>query len=125
MANPPNIVNVAKLFGKTKTNRAIPTTATEIMPAVASDYVHKINLIFITNIDGTNNCDVTIWIAEDTDETKLAHTITIPADSSLTLLDTPLYINYNATGTGNRLMALAQTAGDLDITVSWEEISDV
>ena len=55
----------------------------------------------------------------------LAKTITIPADSSLSLIDTPLYINHNASGTGNRLMAVAQTASDLDIVVSWEAITDV
>ena len=125
MANPPNIVNVAQIFGTTETTKLDSTNATAIMTAVASNYTHKINQVFISNIDGTNNCDVDIYIAENTTNTYLAKTITIPADSSLSLIDTPLYLSYNASGTGNRLMAVAQTADDLDIVVSYEKITDV
>jgi len=125
MANPPNIVNVAQIFGTTETTKLDSTNATAIMTAVASNYTHKINQVFISNIDGTDNCDVDIYIAENTTNTYLAKTITIPADSSLSLIDTPLYLSYNASGTGNRLMAVAQTADDLDIDVSYEKITDV
>ncbi len=125
MANPPNIVNVAQIFGTTETTKLSSTNATAIMTAPASNYTHKINQVFISNIDGSNACDIDVYIAENTTNTYLAKTVTIPADSSLSLLDNPLYISYNASGTGNRLMALAQTADDLDIVVSYEKITDV
>jgi len=125
MANPPDIVAVEHIYGQNQTTKLTGTGATAIMDAVATNYTHKINMIIISNIDGTNNCDVDIYIDENTAVTYLAKTVTIPADASLSLLDTPLYINYLATGTGNRLMAVAQTANDLDIVVSYEAITDV
>jgi len=125
MANPPNIVNVAQIFGTTETTKLTGTSATAVMTAPASNYTHKINMIVISNIDGTNNCDVDIYIDENTVATYLAKTITIPADSSLSLIDKPLYISHNASGTGNRIMAVAQAANDLDVVISYEKITDV
>ena len=128
MANPPDIVAVAHIYGITETTKltgGTPTPAQVIMPNPADNYTHKINTILISNIDGTNNCDVTIYIDENTVLTYLAYTITIPADASLSLIDTPLYINHLVTGTGNRLMATAQNPDDLDIVVSYEQITDV
>jgi len=128
MANPPNVVSVAKIFGMTETTKltgTTPTAATPIMANPADNYTHKVNMIIVSNIDGSNACDIDIYIDENTVLTYLAKTITIPADSSLSLIDTPLYINHLATGTGNRLMAVAQTADDLDVVVSYEQITDV
>jgi hypothetical protein len=125
MANPPDIVSVAHIYGQNQTTKLAALTATSIMDAVPTNYTHKVNMIIVSNIDGTNNCDIDIYIDENTAITYLAKTITIPADSSLSLIDTPLYINHLATGTGNRLMAVAQTVDDLDVVVSYEAITDV
>jgi len=125
MANPPDIVAVAHIYGGEQCTKLTGTSATAIMDAVPTNYTHKINQIIISNIDGTNNCDVNIAIDKNGTAYYLAYTITIPADSSLSLIDTPLYINHNASGTGNRLMATAQTANDLDVIVSYEAITDV
>tara|TARA_R110002020_G_scaffold112669_1_gene259107 strand:+ start:1760 stop:2140 length:381 start_codon:yes stop_codon:yes gene_type:complete len=125
MANPPDIVSVAHIYGNEQCTKLSTTNATAIMDAVPTNYSHKVNMIIASNIDGTNNCDLNIYIDKDGTAYYLAYTITIPADSSLSLIDTPLYINHNASGTGNRLMAVAQTASDLDIVVSYEAITDV
>ena len=125
MANPPDIVSVAHIYGNEQCTSLSTTNATAIMDAVPTNYTHKVNMIIVSNIDGTQNCDINIYIDKDGTPYYLAYTITIPADSSLSLIDTPLYINHNASGTGNRLMAVAQTASDLDIVVSWEAITDV
>ena len=125
MANPPDIVSVAHIYGNEQCTSLSTTNATAIMDAVATNYSHKVNMIIVSNIDGTNNCDVDVYIDKDGTAYYLAKTVTIPADSSLSLIDTPLYINHNASGTGNRLMAVAQTASDLDVVVSWEAITDV
>ena len=63
MANPPNIVNVAQIFGTTETTKLDSTSAIEIMPAVATNYKHKINQIFVANIHVTNASDLDIYIA--------------------------------------------------------------
>lgn len=125
MANPPDIVAVEHIYGNEQCTKLSTTNATAIMDAVPTNYSHKVNMIIVSNIDGTQNCDINVYIDKDGTAYYLAYTITIPADSSLSLIDTPLYINHNASGTGNRLMAVAQTASDLDIIVSYEAITDV
>ena len=79
MANPPNIVSVAKIFGMTETTNLTgtsPTAATPIMANPADNYTHKVNMIIVSNIDGTNNCDIDIYIDENTIlDTKIEMTI--------------------------------------------------
>ena len=128
MANPVNVVNVAKLFGKNKTTRPSVTNAlVDIMPEVLSNYVHKVNQIIVTNNEtSTNNCDVRIAIEFNGTVRYLAYDITIPYRASLSLLDTPLYLSYDSSaGVGEKLQGAVQTPNEIDIVVSWEEISDV
>ncbi len=126
MANPPDVVSVAHIYGRNQTTKLTTNTATDIMTAVATNYSHKVNQIIVSNIDGTNNCDVDVFIELNGTSYYLARTVTIPADSSLSLIDTPLYLNYDANlSLGQRLQATAQTANDLDVIVSWEAITDV
>ena len=96
------------------------------MANVPTNYSHKVNQIIVSNIDGTNNCDVSIYIDKNGTAYYIAYTITSPADSSLSLIDTPLYLNYDAgNSVGDKLVAVAQTASDLDVCVSYEAITDV
>ena len=125
MANPPDIINVAHIYGEEQQTRLDVITSLDIMDAVPTNYTHKVNTIIVANIDGANNWDVNIAIDKNGTLRYLAYTITIPADSALSLIDTPIYISHNASGTGNKLVAFAQTADDLDVTVSWEAITDV
>ena len=127
MGNPVDIVNVQHLYGMNKqTHLALASTVYDVMDAVATDYVHKVNQIIVSNIDGTNNCDINLGIELNGTTRYLAYAITIPADSSLSLLDTPLYLHYDANvSLGERLQAQAQTDADLDVIVSWEAITDV
>ena len=127
MANPVDIVNVKHLYGMNQQTRLTnASTFYDIMDAVATNYVHKVNQIIVTNIDGTNNCDVNIGIELNGNIRYIAFTITVPAQASISLLDTPLYLHYDASvSLGERLQANAQTGADLDVVVSWEAITDV
>jgi len=126
MANPPDVVNVAHIYGKSECTKLSSTSAIDIMANVPTNYSHKVNQIIVSNIDGTNNCDVSIYIDKNGTAYYIAYTITIPADSSLSLIDTPLYLNYDAgNSVGDKLVAIAQTASDLDVCVSYEAITDV
>ena len=127
MGNPVDIINVQHLYGMNKqTHLATAATWYDIMPAVATDYVHKVNQIIVSNIDGANNCDVNIGIELNGTIRYLIFAVTIPADSSLSVIDTPLYLHYDANvSLGERLQANAQTGADLDVVVSWEAITDV
>lgn len=121
----PNIVNVATITGKT-IHAALTTTLTTILlaNAVSSGKVFKINSIMISNVDGSNPSDVTIKIntaaAGSGTSFALASTISIPADSTLSLIDknNAFYLEEDKSILGG-----ASAASDLEIVISYEEIS--
>ena len=129
MANP-NIVSVTSIKGESVGFNLSATTTTTLM-TVASDKVVKVNRITVANVDGTNAADVTISITKanftpdgisnfDTSGTFfIAKTISVPADSTLVLLDTPIYLMESDVLKGG-----AGAASDLDLFVSYESIDD-
>jgi hypothetical protein len=124
MANP-NIVNVTQIYGKT-TYAALTTTLTTVLlaNAAASGTVLKINSIMVANVDGTNAADVTIGIntaAGGGGTTyEIGNTISVPADATLTLVDgnSSFYLEEDKSIVGG-----ASANGDLDVIISYEQIS--
>tara|TARA_E500000318_G_scaffold435_1_gene521 strand:- start:1904 stop:2269 length:366 start_codon:yes stop_codon:yes gene_type:complete len=121
MANP-NIVNVTTIQGKT-VGAALTTGSSDIVTnSAASGKVFKINTIIVSNIDGTNSADATVnfYNADNTTTYAIASTVSIPADASLEVLtkNTSIYLEE-----GDKITALASADSDLEIIVSYEEIS--
>ena len=121
----PNIVNVATITGKTAKIALSSTSQTTLVTnAASSNQVFKINMIQVANVDGTNACDVTVYVHSAASgggtAYSLASTISVPADASLVVLDknTALYLEENTS-----ITATAGTANDLEVLVSYEEIS--
>lgn len=121
----PNIVNVATITGKTAAIALSTTSATQLVSnSVSSGKVFKINMIQVANVDGTNACTVTVdyHTQDDIGGTaySLAGTISVPADASLVVLDknTAIYLEENKS-----ISVTAGTANDLEVLVSYEEIS--
>ena len=129
MANP-NIVSVTSIKGESVGFALSATTTTSLM-TVASDKIVKINRITCANVDGTNAADLTLFVAKanftpdgvsnfDTSgDFHLAKTVSVPADSTLVLLDTPIYLMESDVLKGG-----AGAASDLDLFVSYESIDD-
>jgi len=119
MANP-NIAGLTSIYGRT-IGAALTTGATAIITnAASSGKILKINSITVANRDGTNDADVTVYATIDSSVRYLAYTITVPAKSTLVVSskDTSFYLEEL-----DILTALASAAGDLDIIVSYDEIS--
>ena len=121
----PNIVNVSTITGKTAKVALTTTSQTTLVSnAASSNQVFKINMIQVANVDGANACDVTVDVhsaaAGGGTAYSLASTISVPADASLVVLDknTALYLEENTS-----ITATAGTASDLEVLVSYEEIS--
>lgn len=121
----PNIVNVATITGKTSLTALADTNATSIVSnAASSGKVFKINMIQVANVDGTNAADISIDVhnaaAGGGTGYALASTISVPADASLVILDknTALYLEEDQS-----IVATASAGGDLEVIVSYEEIS--
>jgi hypothetical protein len=121
----PNIVNVSTITGKTAYVALSSTSATELVSnAASSGKVFKINMIQIANVDGTNACDVTVDLHSQDDiggsAYSLISTASVAADSSLVVVDknTAIYLEEDRS-----ISATAGTASDLEVIVSYEEIS--
>ena len=121
----PNIVDVSTITGKSATIALSTTNATQLVSnAASSGKVFKINMIQVANVDGTNACDVTIDVHSQDDiggtAYSLVATASVPADSSLIALDksTAIYLEEDKS-----ISATAGTANDLEVIISYEEIS--
>ena len=120
----PNIVNVATITGKSATVALSSTSQTTLVSnAASSNKVLKINMIQVANVDGTNAAMLRLtYIARLWRGTaySLVSTISVPADASLVVVDksTALYLEENRS-----ITATAGTANDLEVIVSYEEIS--
>lgn len=114
----PNIVNVATITGKTAV-QAIGTSATAIVTnSAASGKVFKVNALYVSNVDGTNDADVSIDIFRSSVAYHIAKTIVVPADATLDVLSKPLYLEE-----GDSLRITGSAASDLEAVCSYEEIS--
>ena len=118
----PNIVNVATINAKNATALLTGTSRTEALD-VPADKVAKINTILVANVDGTNAADITVEVSVDNGSTyfAIAKTISVPADSSLSLIgkDNGFYLDET-----DLLAVTASANSDLVATASWEEMKD-
>ena len=121
----PNIVNVSTITGKSFYLALANTSATALVSnAASSGKVFKINMIQVANVDGSVACDVTVkyHTQDDIGGTgyALVSTVSVPQDSALVVLDknTALYLEEDRS-----ISVTAGTANDLEVLVSYEEIS--
>ena len=125
MANP-NIINVASMLaGNAGFN--LTATATATLITVDANKILKINSITCANVDGTNAATLDLFVdglgsgasgitTTGADATVyLAKTISVPADATLVVLSTPIYLMENDVLKGG-----ASAASDLDLFVSYE-----
>ena len=122
----PNIVNVSSILGKTAVVALSSTSQTTLLSnAASSDNVLKVNMIQVANVDGTNACDITIDVHSAASgggtAFSLIATASVAADSSLVVLDknTAIYLEENMS-----ITATAGTANDLEVIISYEQITD-
>lgn len=121
----PNIVNVSDIKGKTVYLDLSTTSVTSLVSnAASSNKVFKLNNIFVSNINGTTAADVTVsyHTAASAGGTayKIASTVSVPADSTLVVLDKSgaIYLEENTS-----VSVQAGTAGFLQVVASYEDIS--
>jgi hypothetical protein len=129
MANP-NIVSVATILGG-NAGWNLPASTTTTLLTVTAEYILKINRIVCTNVDGTNAALLDLYVdgmgsgttgvtTTGADATVyLAKTISVPADASLVVSDTPIYLME-----GDILKGGTVSTGDLDLFISYETLID-
>ena len=130
MANP-NLVSVTSIYGG---NYGWNLTAglTDTLVTVDAEKILKINRIVCTNVDGSSAYDLNLFVdgmgtaaangltptAADT-TVYLGKTISVPADASLVVSDTPIYLME-----GDSLKGGGSTVNKLDLFISYEVLDD-
>ena len=129
MANP-NLINVSSVLAA-NAGFNLTATATATLITVAAEKLVKINRITVANVDGTNSATFDLFVdgmgtgstgvaTTGADATiYLAKTVAVPADTTLVVLDTPIYLME-----GDILKGGASAASDLDLFVSFEILDD-
>ena len=128
MANP-NIVNVATINGG-NLGFNLSNTLTATLLTVAADVIVKVNRITVANVDGSSAADVNLFVdgmgngatgitATGSATVYLAKTVSVPADATLVISDTPIYLME-----GDILKGGASATGDLDLFISYEVLDD-
>ena len=128
MANP-NIVAVTDIKGESVGWNLTSNAATTLM-TVSSNKLIKINRMTVANVDGSSAADVSVYIdtgaqtssgatvASGAADVYLAKTVSVPADATLVLVDTPIYLRETDVLKGG-----ANAASDLDLFISFEVIT--
>ena len=119
----PNIVNVTSILGETQ-GKALTTSLADIVTnSAASGKVYKINAIYVSNVDGTNNAEANVAFFDASEGAGtsfyIAKTIVVPADATLDVLSKSIYLEE-----GDKIQAEASATSDLEIVVSYEIIDD-
>ena len=125
-----NLVSATSIYaGNAGWNLSNTLTATLL--TVDAEHLVKINRITCANVDGSSQADLNLYIdglgsgasgvtTTGADATVyLAKTVSVPADSTLVILDTPIYLME-----GDILKGGASAASDLDLFISYEVFDD-
>jgi len=112
------MLNPTTITGKTAV-QAVGTSATAIVTnSAASGKVMKVNALYVSNVDGTNNAEINVDIFRSSVAYHIGKTIIVPADATLDVLSKPIYLEE-----GDSLRLTANAASDLEAVCSYEEIS--
>ena len=129
MANP-NIVSVETILGGNAGWNLSTGLTTELL-SVTAEYVLKINRIVCTNVHATDAANLDLYVGgmgsgatgistTGADATVyLAKVISVPANASLVVLDTPIYLMEADTLNGG-----SSAASSLDLFITYETLID-
>jgi hypothetical protein len=126
----PNLLSPTTINGKTvTTNVTTASTATSILSnAASSGKVLKVNALYVANLDGTNNIEVTInyysTAALGGTATAIVSTVVIPADATLVVIDKDAYVYLEEDRSlGITVEPTNFNSGDIKCVCSYEDIS--
>jgi len=116
-----NIVNATSILGFNMCG-SVTTSAVDVID-VPADKIYKVNTIIIANIDGSNAADISISISRNNGSNyyAIASTVSVPADSTLIVIDKNSSIYLDET---DLLRIQASANGDLEYVISGEIIDD-
>ena len=111
---------MAETFNNSSTKLSSTSDTTVYQAPFASGDSVVVLSCLVANVDGTDNAEITLWISNSSnvEQSILAKTISVPADSSVELIPNKIILTEN-----QRLRAKAGVANDLHVTISVLEIT--
>ena len=117
MSNP-NLANVTSILGTTAV-QAMGVSATAIVTnSSGSNTVVKVDSLYISNVDGTNNYSATVDLYRSSTAYRIAYLVTVPAGATLDVLSRYVYLQE-----GDSLRLTANSASKLEAVCSYEVLS--
>lgn len=117
----PNIKSASSVTAVTgKTVGYAVTSGIAAALTAPSGTVLKVNSVYCANVDGAATADISLTYYNGTTDFYLAKTIAVPADATQVLVTREAYIYLEE---GDSLRAVASVDGDLELVISYEEIS--
>lgn len=116
----PNIVGVTTIRGNTAVMNVTTVAANIVSNPASSGKVLKINTLMVSNIDGSNTCNITAGFFRESIEYRIVSTVEVPADATLVAIskETSIYLEE-----GDYIRLFASANNDLNAILSYEEIS--
>lgn len=116
----PNIVSVTTITGKTAVLAATTTATAIVTNSAASGTVLKLNMLNISNINGTNAADIIVDLYRGSTAYRMLFNVSVPAKSSLVAIskDTAIYLEE-----GDSLRLTASANSYLEGVCSYEVIA--
>jgi hypothetical protein len=116
----PNLRSPTIITGKTSVYPVTATLGSALSNAAASGKVLKVNSIRGSNVDGTNAATLSVTLYRSTVDTHLIKAVEIKPQASLVVLnrEEQMYLEE-----GDDIRAVASAAGDIELTISYEEVS--
>ena len=121
----PDLNDPSKVEGRNVIVTSIPTTPSGYLTnASGSNETIRISNIYVSNIDGTNACDVNCYIVDNSTVPAatgyIAFTVSVPSDASLLPLtkNESTYLMENQT-----LFLRASASGDLSSVINYVRVS--
>ena len=115
----PNIVNVATIHAESIVGD-LTTTLTTTLVTSEAEHVYKINVLRVTNVTD-NDATCTIDLEKGGTHKKIANEITVPANSSVDIIDKTNSFYLEET---DLIRGGASAASTLSSVVSYEALAD-
>ena len=116
----PNILDLSEMTPKQASGALTTTLTTQLLDGVLNKAL-RIHLIQVSNIDGTNDADVTIEYHDGTNSRAFASAVRVPAKASLVILGNGSLFNLDESG---EIRGGASANGDLEYIISYDELDD-
>jgi hypothetical protein len=116
----PNLKTPTTITGKSVGYAVTTSMAAALSNSAASGKVFKINSVYCANVDGAAAADISLEHYNGTTGFAIGKTIAVPADATQVLVTREAYIYLEE---GHSLRAQASATGDLELVISYEEIS--